>query len=112
MEFLKKAFSVIRAKFPPEPDQYSLNSISSAVYILQCCAGIDRSYLGKRLGLTHTQMVNLESRGKPINRELLERLRLIAEDYNLVRLSEYFSNQILLIQNRQRGKMRKQTTGQ
>lgn len=112
MEFLKKAFSVIRTKFPPEPDQYSLNSISGAVYALQRCTGIDRGYLGKRLGLTHTQMVNLESRGKPVNQELLERLVFIAEDYNLPRLTEYFKNQALLIQNRKRIGMRKQTTGQ
>jgi len=57
-------------------------------------------------------MVNLESRGKPVNRALLERLQTISTEYTLYRLAEYFTNQILLIQNRQRDKMRKQTTGQ
>lgn len=111
MEFLKKAFSVVRTKFPPEPDQYSINTISGAVYALQRCSGIDRGYLGKRLGLTHTQMVLLESRGKPISQDLLERLSSVSEDYSLPGLSEYFRNQVLLIQNRKRMGMKKQTTG-
>lgn len=112
MHFIRRMFRVIQSRHYPEPNEFSLTSIPKAVYDLQKCTGMDRGYLGKRLGLTHTQMVNLESRGKPISRDLLTRLAKIAEEYNLAVLSEYFANQNLLFQNRERIKMRKETTGQ
>lgn len=112
MEFIRTMFRVIQSRHPVQPDEFGLTSISKAVYALQKCAGIDRGYLGKRLGLTHTQMVNLESRGKPISRELLQRLESISAEYSLSTLSAYFNNQFLLLQNRERAKMRKETTGQ
>ena len=111
MEFLRLMFKFANSRFPKQPDEYSLKTIQSAVFALRQCTGVSRDYLAKCLGLTTAKMINLESYGKPISRDLLVRLSKISAEYSLNVLSEYFANQNLLYQNRERLKMRKETTG-
>ena len=104
MDFLHSLFTRVTSRFPKEPDfQYSLTSISRAIFALQECSGMHRDYLAKRLGLTRAKMIHLETYGKP-NQMLLERLSRIAEEYGLPNLTEYFKNESLLVQTRRRGK--------
>jgi transcriptional regulator with XRE-family HTH domain len=104
-------FKHINSRRTPEPDEYSLTSIQGAVFALRECSGMTMDYLSKRLGMTKTQMVNLESRGKPINSELLLRLKHLSEDYELSILAGYFDKQEILLRAHRRTKMRVETTG-
>lgn len=108
MEFLRLMFKQIQDRRIPEPDEQSLTSISSAIFALRECTGMSREYLGKRIGLSTTQMVNVESRGK-IPHTALIRLIQIAEEYSLNQLTNYFRNQELLYGARRRTKDRGNT---
>ena len=109
MEFLRLMFKQINDRRIPEPDEQSLTSIQAAIFALRECTGMKRDYLGKRLGLTTTQMVNIESRGKP-PRQALIRLIKISEEYNLNQLANYFRNQELLFGAKRRPNIRGETT--
>ena len=105
MEFLRLMFKQINDRRIPEPDEQSITSIPSAIFALRECTSMTREYLGKRLGLTTTQMVHVESRGK-IPRTALVNLIRIAEEYNLDQLANYFRNQELLFGRHGRDKTR------
>ncbi len=60
-----------------------------------------RDRLGKRLGLTRAKMIHLETYGKA-NAETITKLQLIAEEYGLNVLAEYFRNQAVLVQAHRR----------
>ena len=109
MEFLRLMFKQINDRRIPEPDEQSLTSIPSAIFSLRECTGMSREYLAKRLGLTTTQMVNVESRGKVPRTALIHLIR-IAEEYSLEQLANYFRNQELLFGKHGRNKSR-ETTG-
>lgn len=104
MNFLRLMFKQSVSHLPPQPDEYSINSISSAVFSLQKCSGMQREYLGKRLGLTRAKMIHLESYGKP-NQAILERLKLLAQEYDMDVLTRYFEKQVLLVQAHRRKKL-------
>lgn len=109
MDFLRLMFKNINSRFPPEPIEQNLTSIPNAIFAFQQCAGINRDYMAKRLGLTRAKMIHLETYGKP-NQETLTSLQILAEEYGLLTISAYFSNQILLVQAHRRKKF-KETTG-
>lgn len=109
MEFLRLMFKQVVSRFPKEPNEHGLTSISTALFALQECSGMHRDYLGKRLGLTRARMIHLETYGKP-NQALLERLKLIADEYGLHGLAEYFANQVLLVQAHRRKKLKQYTS--
>lgn len=109
MEFLRLMFKHINDRFPPEPIEQNLTSIPNAIFAFQECAGINRDYLAKRLGLTRAKMIHLETYGKA-NQETLTSLKVLAEEYGLSIIASYFSNQILLVQAHRRKKF-KETTG-
>lgn len=110
MEFLRLMFQYVATKFPKQPSETSLTSIPNAIYALQQCSGMSRDHLANRLGLTRAKMIHLETYGKA-PQTVAEKLRDIADEYELSELSSYFSNQILLVQARRRTKIR-ETTGQ
>lgn len=110
MEIVRLMFKHLVKRNSPEPVELDITSIPGAIVALQDCSGINRTYLGKRLGMTHTQMVNLESRGKPINTALLLRLKDIAKEYSLHRLAAYFENEERLNRAHRRKNFR-ETTG-
>lgn len=95
MEFLRLMFKHIQNQTHPEPDQQSITSIQSAIFALRKCTGMSREYLAKRIGLTTTQMVSVESRKKP-PRPALIRLITISEEYELFQLANYFRTQELI----------------
>lgn len=105
MEFIRLMFQQINNRRIPEPNEQSLTSIQSAIYSLRECTGMSREYLGKRIGLTNTQIVNVESRGKVPHTALL-RLIQISEEYSLEQIASYFRNQELLFGNKRRTKDR------
>ena len=109
MEFLRIMFQQVNARFPKQPDGYSITSIPVAIFSLLECSGMHRDYLGKRLGLTRAKMIHLETYGKA-SKPIVERLKQIADEYGLYDLSEYFANQVLLVQAHRRNKIR-ETTG-
>jgi len=110
MEFLRLMFQQIHNRRVPEPNEQSITSIQSAIFSLRECTGMSREYLGKRIGLSTTQMVNVESRGK-LPLQSLSRLIQISEEYNLNQLSNYFRNQELLFNASRRPKLRGGTVG-
>jgi hypothetical protein len=109
MDFLRLMFKYTVSRFPKQPSEYSLTSISNAIFALQQCSGIKRENLCKRLGLTRAKMIHLETYGKA-PQSIIVKLKKISAEYELFELSHYFENQILLIQAHKRKSMR-ETTG-
>lgn len=109
MDFLRLMFKYAISRFPKQPPEYSLTSVSNAIFALQQCSGMKREYLCKRLGLTRAKMIHLETYGKA-SQETVIKLKKISAEYELFELSRYFENQILLVQAHKRKGMR-QTTG-
>lgn len=110
MEFLRSMFRHLHNRRTPEPDMlYSGATLQSAITAFRACTAMSREYLSSRLFITHTQLVNLESRGKPLTSEILKRFCVLCREYHLPTLEEFFEKQYGILQHRRR--MNKQTTG-
>ena len=111
MYFLHAMFNHLRSRRVSEPDMlYSGATLQSAITSFRVCTGMSREYLASRLFITHTQLVNLESRGKPLTMEVLIRFCVLCREYNLPTLEDFFQRQQDLRQHRR--PMSKQTSGQ
>lgn len=111
MKFIRSMFTHLQSRHATEPDVlYSGATIQSAITALRSCTGMSREYLASRLFITHTQLINLESRGKPLNPETLIRLCVLCHEFYLPGLEDFFQKHQDMISYRKR--MSKQTTGQ
>lgn len=109
VDFPRAMFRLIHSRRIPEPEAPDINTLPGAITAFRNCTGMNREYLASRLFVTHTQLVNLESRGRPLTLELLVRLRELSHEYRLPVLETYFDKEQKLYQFRK--KMKKQTTG-
>jgi len=67
------------------------------VSVLRESTHLTREHFARRLLLTTSQVVNLESNGRPCTLRTLERLELIAQDYRFFTLEDYFHGECIML---------------
>lgn len=82
--------SHFRALWNRRPVHHELNTIQAGVSAFMELSRLNRERLSKRLFMTQSQVVNLESRGKPANYQVLTRLIQLCQDYRFPELEDLF----------------------
>jgi len=75
-------------------------SLRTAVYELRRMTGLSLEQLAGRLGMFPHQLRLIEKRGSPIEIADVERMKLIAWQFSLFKLWQYFDKEILALRDR------------
>jgi transcriptional regulator with XRE-family HTH domain len=97
MDFYRAIFRYVQSRHIPEPDMFSVTNIQVAVSALRECSGMTYDHMANRLCLSKTQLLHLESKGRPINQTTILKLKAIALEHGLPVLADYFNRQDLKI---------------
>lgn len=70
-------------------------SVQHGVAVLRESTKLNHQDLAKHLLLSRSQVIQLESHGRPLTMKMLERLEHVANSYQLFQLADYFKDRKL-----------------